>query len=350
MDLIYSYQEKLQDTFFIKFLLDIKRRVQNKETKNYLIEFIKDIAATVLYEIAVFFDKQNILSKADFFISNMSGVVRERRQWIKKPATDSSELKKKAEKMGINFSQHIYDLNLIINNNKLLATNFENFDCKNDLDFVDGVLRAIEVIPQSSLSAIGFDSNEIRNLYSQFINDMDNIVQKCEKAFSGKRFAYSAYKLFSANPNLTADDKIFILQRYRLVSSIFKIERLFPKNIVLRVGPFELSFKNFIRKYKAIIIETLGNDLKNPKSNYLLTLCSKIDTDIKMNDFFKINRKLRDNVHYDNIEKLSEREISCLNKYQNIYLKIMLDSFNENLYVKIDKEDINMTRFLSYNF
>lgn len=37
-----SYQEILQDTFFIKYLLDIKREVRNIEAKNYLIEFIKD--------------------------------------------------------------------------------------------------------------------------------------------------------------------------------------------------------------------------------------------------------------------------------------------------------------------
>lgn len=349
MNTINSYQEIFQDTFFIKLLLDIKRKVHSEEAKNYLIEFIKDISTSILYELAVFLDNENILKKSDFFMPNMQSVVRERRQWLKKSVTNSDKIIRKAEIMGIDFTQPIYDINVIIKYNKLLATNFENYDCENDLEFVDGVLRTIELSPYSSFRALGLDNNEMENLYSQCISALENIIKKCERVLSGKRFSYSTYKLFSRNPNLTNYDKLFILQRYRLVSSILKIEELFAhSNIELQAGPFKLSFENFIRKYKAIIIEVIGQDLIKPKSNYLVSLKCEIDANIKAHNFFMINRKLRNNAHYNNIEKLSDHELSCLKKYQNKYLNIILKSFNYNLYVKIEQNDIRMTNFLKY--
>lgn len=41
-------------------------------------------------------------------------------------------------------------------------------------------------------------------------------------------------------------------------------------------------------------------------------------------------------------------DLACLDKYQNIYLNAVLQSFDENLCIIIDEDDIVMTNFFTY--
>ena len=108
--MIFSFAEILQDTFFIKLLLDIKRTVKNKEAKLYLVEFIKDISSVCLYEMSLFLDEAGILKKKDFYRSNGLKTVREHREWIKRKVIGSTTIQQKIKDMGINFSSKTYDL------------------------------------------------------------------------------------------------------------------------------------------------------------------------------------------------------------------------------------------------
>ncbi len=349
MSSINSYQEILQDMFYIKILLDIKRKTRNIEAKNYLVEFIKDLSSVVFYENAIFLNEQKLLSFEQAFKPKMQKVVRERRQWVHIPIYGSNRISKKVRDMGIDYSQKIYDLNVIVKRKKLLSTNFENFNDRFELAYVDEILKNIEIIIIALLQGLGLDDNAIDVLYSKCSELTRNIVDECDKFLSGKRYCYSTYKLFSLNHNLTDDDKNFILQRYRLISSILKIEKLFAnENLEINIPPIRINIKDFFRKYKSIIIEIIGEDAKKPQSEYVVNLCETLNQKITDKAFFSINRALRDNCHYSNITILSDDNLSCLDKYQNIYLNVVLHSFDENLCLMIDEDDTVMTKFFTY--
>lgn len=287
MSPIDSYQEILQDMFYIKVLLDIKRRTQSVEAKNYLVEFIKDLSSVIFYENVKFLDEKKLLSMEQAFKSNMKKIVRERRQWLHSRIYGSKSIKQKVGDMGIDYSQKIYDLNVIVKRNKLLSTNFENFNDRYELTYVDEILKDIEIILIALLQGLGLDNNAIDALYSKCSEISQNIVEECDKIFSGKRYCYSTYKLFSLNRDLTDDDKNFILQRYRLISSILKIEKLFTnENLEIYIPPMRIKIKDFFRKYKAIIIEIIGEDAKKPQSKYGENLCKTLNQKITDKSFF----------------------------------------------------------------
>jgi hypothetical protein len=274
----------------------------------------------------------------------MKNTIRDRRQWLKHSVYGSNSILNKTDEMGINYSLKTYDVNIVEKYGQLLDFNFENFTYRNDLALVDGVLTSIEEIANTILNSLNVDKEELPILYKKCAEALSDVVAKCDRIFSGKRFSYSTYKLFFYSPLLVDDDKNFILERYRLVSSILKIETLFKnKNLELRNGNLTISIKNFFRKYKAIIIDLLGCDLKNPTTEYSKRLKASIDCKIKDKHFYDVNISLRNNCHYSQINGFTESDIKLLDKYQNIYLKTILKSFKENLYINIDDRDIYQT-------
>ena len=108
---------------------------------------------------------------------------------------------------------------------------------------------------------------------------------------------------------------------------------------------FNLDFKNYIRKYKSIVICIVGDELlkMNTKfsNNILVEINHKVDK-----KFYSINRRMRDNIHYSEISIFSKDEIDFLDKNQNIYLDIIYKHFVDNMNLDINDDDILMTNFL----
>ena len=104
------------------------------------------------------------------------------------------------------------------------------------------------------------------------------------------------------------------------------------------------DLKNYIRKYKAIIITIIGNDLIKLETTFSTKIISELDN-IVPKDFYKVNRKLRNHIHYvDEIVPLSKKEEEKLDKYQNIYLNYLYEKIIKNIDINIDVECIAMTK------
>lgn len=61
--------------------------------------------------------------------------------------------------------------------------------------------------------------------------------------------------------------------------------------------------------------------------------------------FWGVNRKLRNNIHYQRTEVLTENEIDTLDKFQTVYFEIISNHFRKNTFIDIDKECKTMTGF-----
>lgn len=162
----------------------------------------------------------------------------------------------------------------------------------------------------------------------------DNLHQK----FLFKRYSYSTALIFK-NSKLTDAEKYFILYRYNLVKFALIIKDLQPVSIKISEA---LSINTDItyRKIKALVIETIYNDMKNMESQKLSILKridEKISKNIKNNLFFSINRKLRNNIHYNKRAEISDEDLALLDEYQDVYLNTVLNVFNENISVSINR-------------
>ena len=95
-----------------------------------------------------------------------------------------------------------------------------------------------------------------------------------------------------------------------------------------------------------MIVEIIGKELSELKTDFSLNLQRKIDDNIVDKKFFQYNRKLRNNLHYTTIEILSQKALELIDSGQKIYFDIIVSSFENCLYIDVDKECRTMTGFL----
>lgn len=326
-----AINEIMQDTYFFYMLLEIKRKLKNIEAKSYLTMFIKGLAVALNYELSVCLENCGIIEKDKFFKPNMKNKVRKERQWLHQNICNSNKINKKIQEMGLDFSNEVYDLNVVIKNNKILDINFEQFGDDENLDFWNSVFYLNEQVIETIFKVFDekFESNISKKLYEMTdVYISGKVLNPIKNKINGKRYSYQSYKLFSKSIELDAIDKIFILYRYRLISSIILIEKVFyGKELKISIEPlFSLDFKNYIRKYKSISICIVGDELMKMNTDFSNSILEEINNKIDAK-FFPLNRKMRDNIHYSEINEFSNEEIDYLDTKQSEYLNIIYKHF-----------------------
>lgn len=178
-------------------------------------------------------------------------------------------------------------------------------------------------------------------LVKKILNNINNEIV-------GTRYSYSSFKLFNKSKNLEMVDKVFILYRYRLVSSIIMTDKIFKGNeLNVSIEPLvNLEFDKYLRKYRALIICIVGNDLMKMNSSFSKNILNRIDDKIDER-FFQLNRKQRNNIHYSEINNFSNDELLYLDEMQYAYLDIIYKCFTDNINLNISEDDILMTNFLN---
>ena len=87
-------------------------------------------------------------------------------------------------------------------------------------------------------------------------------------------------------------------------------------------------------KCKALLIEMFYNDSKNNKSIVILKdIFSQNENDIP-NEFYALNRRLRNNIHYGNCNYMTKSQLKTVMKYQDIYPKNVMKFFDKELTVR----------------
>ncbi len=346
---IESINEIFRDLFGFEIILEIKRRMKDLEAKNYISLFLSTIAPVVIYEIADSLEKLELVNKTDFFNPGMLDKVRrERMRILKTRIVKSQKLTSISTQMGIDFSEKVYDMNVILSHEKLFDMNFETYvDALLDIDFWNSLFgfphRTISIL----LDELGtnytidqlYENTVIDNTISEYADIIDAMLRP-------QKYSYSSYVLFSKSSILEDADKFFILYRFRMISSVLQLEKMLPYFEVNGNGFPAIDTCSFMRKWKAVIIEIIGNELKVLKSKFGDRIKTEIEQKIRDKTFFSLNRKLRNNLHYLKTEKLSSQEIQIIDQYQNEYLRALESIILEQLNVQIDDECKEMTGFL----
>lgn len=169
-----------------------------------------------------------------------------------------------------------------------------------------------------------------------------------EKKLAGERYSYSTFKLF-LNSGIEKMDKIFILYRYNMINILNELYNFF-KQFCIEIdlaNIIKISSKKFIRKIYAIEITMIGRDILNSNTEFMKKIKESIDKTIsnQYEDFFVVNRKIRNNIHYLYVEEIDESYTKDIVEIQNEYMKLVENYIINKMNFKIEQQDIIITKF-----
>lgn len=317
--------EIINDAFWLGFILELKRKVSNIAKKEILSSFLIFFSSiftceTLKSNYGGLSGKRNITTTQinNYRMNNLKYVHNMK----------SKDTKKILMEMGVDFENYVFDLNLFVNDNNLIDTNFRNWNSNKEeyFELLDGIVatpfRWIEILLPGLFEEI---EKILKDLIDKYLNNIDEF--KLEKK------PYASSKLFS-NPNINDNEKLYILQRYGIVKTIILLNKLMQESIVFNIGNMEINSNHFFIKIKSIIIELFWNDNKKHLSilDKIFEL-NNIEIDKK---FYTLNRKIRDNIHYNWIANIEEETYQFVSIYQDIYLKNVIKVFDEYIVIKFD--------------
>ena len=347
-----SLYEILQDNFILVFLGRILYKFKNIESKLAVEEFITLFSPVVIYETYTFLKKNDLIKENQFFKSDelKKKIANYRMNCIKKKTINSDYIKEIIETMGISFNEDIYDINVIEKDNVIKRFNFAGYIRRKDNDFLENCFATNEEIAKVSFKEVFDISNaDFEKILNQMVELKIEEIENIDENLSGKRFSYKSSKLFSKS-QITDADKIFILYRYNMISTLSEITKFLKIcNIKININDTNIiNINNYISKINALEIEILGMDIRNLKSVFVSELQKKLDNEILKidNKFYQKNRQLRNNVHYSKIEEIDD--LNIINELQNKYLILTMENFYKQLYYDLDEEDIGMNKFFQY--
>ena len=339
-----SVKELLEDLFCIDILFQIQNRVKSDEIKSYITWFLKRSIPTTLCELAIALDEKGIANRKTIFKDGLYQKINKERQFAQKEnIITSGKTNSIVQEMGLDFNKKIFDLNILVKEETVLGFNFEDyFERVTDIDFWNSLCNAVHHILHLivSLPIINLD---IKEMYQAINSDLCKIAAAFDDALNYKRYSYSCYTLFSKATDLSIEDKVFILYRYRMLNSMLTMDKLIP-DIKIDLGGLTIRSKHFLTKYKASVICTVGEEIQALTSVFGEKIKKEIEKEIDK-QFFPLNRKIRDNLHYAFTDNLTVEENCLVEKYQNIYIEIICKLFFDCLYIEIDDETKKMTNF-----
>lgn len=335
--------EIIQDFTFLYFLVATENETDDAELCSLLDSvngFFVSIFSHELINLQYF-------NKEDFDNGYLKAIRKIRNAFLKNsPQPNGKLMNELKNSTGVDFEHVVFDNVIIVDkkhSNDLICTNFSDFVirkyCRDYADLFSQLSEIPEAVVDSFFkgvnSGLKIDNFELNNEMKSLSKRItDNLHQK----FLFKRYSYSTALIFK-NSKLTDAEKYFILYRYNLVKFALIIKDLQPVSIKISEA---LSINTDItyRKIKALVIETIYNDMKNmerQKLSILKRIDEKISKNIKNNLFFSINRKLRNNIHYNKRAEISDEDLALLDEYQDVYLNTVLNVFNENISVSINR-------------
>lgn len=319
------FNEIMNDTFWLGYILEIKRKITDYSQKEILSSFLI-FYSSIFAEETIKSNYGGLSGKRDITLEDIENFRNYNLKYC--PFINSETAIRIMKEMEVNFNPNIFDIVLYLSDENLLDINFRNWDLnkKENFELYDGLVatpsRWLEILMPDIYVKI---LEEMKELSKCFIN-------KISESKINKK-SYSSYKLFKKG-NINNNEKLYILHRYGLIKTTMFIDNIIKDNISFNIGELHFDFKTFIMKAKAIIIEMIWNDKKVSISNSIIDkIFEKNKRDINDN-FYSINRKCRNNLHYSDYHFLSKKDITILDKYQDLYLNNVLETFDSYIFLK----------------
>ena len=354
INIITSLYEILQDNLAIVILGIISNTFKNIEAINAIEEFIMDFSPVLIYETYKCLNKYKLVDENEFYKSNdLKKKVKEYRMLtVRKKVKDSDYIKSIKEHMGIELKEDVFDINIVELNNEIKRFNFSEYNKEDDRDFLSSCYSTNTEFSKEILKRImKITEKEYKGIINSIINNQNKDIKNLENALSGNRYSYKSSKLF-LNSNITELDKVFILYRLNMIVILIELQKFLKKyKITIRImDNIICDVHKFVSKIIALEIEIIGNDIRSLDTNFSRDLQQKLDNILlkENKEFYILNRKLRDNIHYGRIDMLDDKLYNNIIKLQNVYLNIVYREMRKNLLFVMNEDDIIMNHFLQY--
>ena len=330
--------EILQDLFTMYMCFNIQSKIKNpfiQELYGYIMVFFYSVFLHELY-------KANLIDENQYTKIPKSLMNEFRQRFLKKKAeVGKPHLDSIRKEMGIEFDYFMYDIILTVDSkdrSKLYSVNLGLWD-----------LERIEKEKLELFNTLaGFPEKLIKELFSEVANQevADDFIKifdtaceahaaKLEGKLSPVKYPYAS-AVFFKNPEPEEQDKYTVMYYYSYFSLFGMLDEFVPAlKVEGEVINIDVSYS--VMKLKAMLICTFGDAIFELKTPMVQSIKKEIEDSFGESDVFKINRRLRNNLHYSSVEKLSDIELERIDIFQRKYMEIVLDAFKKNIKFKIGK-------------
>lgn len=270
----------------------------------------------------------------------------------KKKIKESDYIETITKKMGIEFGEDIYDINVIVKKNKVKRFNFAEYNKKEEKEFLEMCYLTNEEFSKVCFKEIvKLSDSDYNNIINDILDKKSDEIRELEGRLTGIRYSYKSSKIFK-NSSIKENDKIFILYRINILQTIIELRKFFRKKEITASinNKTILDTDKFINKIIALEIDILGNDIRSLNTEYIAKLQQKLDEKMLQGnkDFYSLSRKLRNNIHYEKIEELDLNTYNNIEVLQDNYIDLVYDIMIKELFFNLDEDDILMNNFFKY--
>ncbi len=314
--------EIINDMFWLSYILELKRLVEDYNKKEILSLFLLFFSSifcgeTLKSGYGSMENNKNVTKKEiiDFRNNNLKNCFK----------ITSDTTKSVVGEMGIDLEKYIFDIVLYMSGSTLVDVNVRNWNYDKEDKYK--LLECVIATPNAWIDKLM--PNEYGTMIQLMQEPMKMHIDRINN-FTIEKKQYSSYKLFSKSI-ISNDDKLYILQRYGIIQIVLFIDSIFKEDISLHFRQVNIESKKFITKCKAILICMFYEDKIKNKSIKVLDEIFELNKKSIPNEFYKWNRTIRNNIHYNECSILKKEKIVLVQKYQDVYLKNILNVFNDKI-------------------
>lgn len=306
----------LNDAFWMQVIAYTHEKISDRMIRHILFDFLARFSSSFCNEVMIYkYGKIN-----DECIATIKNELNEMRENYFKmcPTEDSNHIKSILTEMGVNFDTNDFNIVLLLNKNTLIDVNSRTWETMNNYDkYCHVILSPVNWIKNLNLK----ECKKLEPLRSMLIYQFVKLLNQYKFSYR----SYSLRRLF--NNILSKRDKIYIMQRIGLIKTVMLFSDIFASG--LQYSDDVINSSEFLLKVKSSVICELG-DIDSKKIPFLQKVFKNLPKEIP-DEFYPINRKCRNNLHYGFYNELSEDEIEILKKNQDIYLKYVADEFEKQI-------------------
>lgn len=323
------------DTFWMTHILMLYREIKNKEAKVMLRNYLFYYAPIFCYEVV----KIKHAEVNDGFGITAKELAIYRNEVLKYvPKKESRGIVATIKEMGVNFNEYVFDINLVKSNMEVIDFNFIYWQKEKQLENDDMllILEGLILSPHRYFEKLEPNKFSIyqANTTSFFENQLVQLT-----SVPLQRMSYSTNRIFK-NSSYKNEDKIYIMARIghfrtlKLITYLFNKKPVFSFTSESLLTNIELSFSIYLIGVKAIAIEQIYNDFKEMPESIFFKQLGELNKGTINKDFYRLNRKARNNLHYGKQDFISNEELKIIETNQDIYINNFINTCCQQFFVK----------------
>lgn len=331
-------KEVLQDMFTMYICFNIQSKIKNpfiQEIYGYIMVFFYSVFLHELYT-AKLLDENQATKKPKKMINEF------RQRFLKKKAIlGKTHLEEIRKEMGIDFEHLVYDIILTVDKNdegKLYSINLGLWDLEQNEREKLEMFNALAGLPEKLIKELLSSVNEKQvadNALEIIDAACEAYAKEMDKQVSPIKYPYAS-AIFFKSPEPQKQDKYLILYYYSYFSLFNLLDKFVPA-LKVEGEVLGLNIPYSLMKLKAMLVEAFGGIISELDTPILQKIKREMKNCFGESDIYRLNRRLRNNIHYTAIDKISDSELEKIDGFQRKYIQIVLSAFGEAIKFKFGK-------------